>query len=220
MLQELAHEAVHGDVLRESRHARTQAAQRTHFQANFDTRGARLVERVNHRGIGEAVHLERDLAVLSQVALTVDQFHHAGSCHGRRDNDLGVVAVVRKSREEVKQFANVVGDVRVAREQAKILVVAGRLGVVVSGRYMGVAGGRITLAAHHQGGLGVGLKAHDAVDHVHAGIFQGLGPLNVGRLVKTGLQFHQGHDLLAALGRADKRAHHRRVSRTFDTASA
>jgi hypothetical protein len=59
----------------------------------------------------------------------------------------------------------------------------------------------------------VRLQPHDAVDHVHARVFEGLGPLDVGRLVEAGLQFHQRHHLLALLGRVDQGGHDRRVTR-------
>ena len=62
VLEELAHDRVDRDVLREPRHAGTQRAERAHDESNLDASDARLVERVDDRGIRESVHLDRDLA--------------------------------------------------------------------------------------------------------------------------------------------------------------
>ena len=48
---------------------------------------------------------------------------------------------------------------------------------------------------------------------MHAGALQLAGPLDVVVFVEAGLQFHQGHHLLAVFGGADQGRHHRGILR-------
>ena len=68
---------------------------------------------------------------------------------------------------------------------------------------MHIAAQSFFFLAHHQNDFGVGLQTEDAVDNMHAGTFQVLGPLNVVVFIEAGLEFHQGHHLLAILSCAD-----------------
>ena len=99
------------------------------------------------------------------------------------------------------------------REQADVLVQAGGLRVVVAGADVAVAPDRRALAAHHQARLAVRLEPDQAVHHVHAGLFQCAGPLDVGLLVEARLDLDQRDDLLARLGGVDQRVDDRRVTR-------
>jgi hypothetical protein len=66
--------------------------------------------------------------------------------------------------------------------------------------------------ADHQQDLGVGFQTQDAVDHMDAGTFQLLGPLDVVVFIKAGLELHQGHHLFAVFGRPNQGRHDRRIA--------
>jgi len=71
----------------------------------------------------------------------------------------------------------------------------------------------VLLAAHHEGGLGVGLQSDQAVDDVDARLFQGPGPQDVVLLVEAGLQLDHGGHLLARAHGVDERGHDGAVAR-------
>ena len=50
----------------------------------------------------------------------------------------------------------------------------------------------------------MGLQAHDAVDDVYAGVFEGLGELDVALFVEAGFEFDEDGDLLAGFGGVDQ----------------
>ena len=87
----------------------------------------------------------------------------------------------------------------------EVLVQAGGLRVVVAGADVAVALEALTLAAHHQGHLGVGLESGDAVHDMNPGLFEESCPGEVGLLVEPGLEFDQDHDLLAGPRCGDQR---------------
>ena len=58
----------------------------------------------------------------------------------------------------------------------------------------------------------MGLEAHQAVDDVGPGLFEGAGPPDVGLLVEAGGHLDQHGHLLAVLGRPHQGGHHRAVA--------
>src|SRR3546814_8199543 len=89
------------------------------------------------------------------------------------------------------EVGQVFADVGTAGEQPEVLVGAGRLGVVVAGADVAVATYAVGLVAHDQCGLRVHLEPDQAVDDVHAGGLERLGPLDVGALVEASLELDQ-----------------------------
>jgi hypothetical protein len=69
--------------------------------------------------------------------------------------------------------------------------------VVVAGADVHVVAHAVALAAHDEHALGVGLQRRLAVDDVHAGLLQRLGPVDVHALVEARLQLDQADRLLA-----------------------
>ncbi len=59
----------------------------------------------------------------------------------------------------------------------------------------------------------MGLEFDEAEHHLHAGALQVAGPLDVGLLVKAGLELHQRHDGFARFGRLGERCDDGRVVR-------
>ena len=146
---------------------------------------------------GHAAHLVDD--ALAQV--------------GRRHEQLAVALRAAEAGQVVEEVGDVGGDVRPAREEAGVGVEARGARVVVAGADVHVAADAAVLAAHHERALGVRLERREAVHDVHAGALQRARPADVARLVEARLELDQHHGLLALLGRADQRRHHRRVAR-------
>ena len=123
-----------------------------------------------------------------------------------------VAGGARVAGEPVEQVREVLADLRVAGEQAEVLVLPRRLRVVVPGADVRVAAQLAALLAHHQGQLAVRLEAHQAVDDVAAGLLERARPDDVGVLVEPGLDLDQDEHLLARLGRVHQGVHDRRVA--------
>ena len=102
--------------------------------------------------------------------------------------------------------------VAVGGHEAEVGVEARGLVVVVAGAEVHVAPDAVLRAPHHQADLGVGLVAADAVDDVGPRLLQAARPADVRLLVEAGHQLHEDRDLLALLGGAHQRLHHRRVA--------
>jgi hypothetical protein len=54
----------------------------------------------------------------------------------------------------------------------------------------------VGIVTHHQRKLGVGLEVGQAVEHLHAGVFQAARPVNVGGFFETSFQLHDDGDFL------------------------
>ncbi len=170
------------------------------------TPGARgPVERVDHGGVGQAVELEHDATRRAGLGLLLDHGQDALAHRHRRHEDLAVVGVPGEAGEVVEELAHVGADLGVRRQQPDVLVDARRLGVVVPRAHVAVVAYAVLLAAQHQRRLGVRLEPDDAVDHVHAHLFERAGPADVRLLVEARLELDDGGHLLAVLGGPDER---------------
>src|SRR5215831_14335522 len=69
----------------------------------------------------------------------------------------------------------------------------------------------VGITTDQQAQLAVCLKPDQAVIHLHALVFEGAGPLDVGGLIKSGLELQYRDDLLFRRGGRDQRADNRRV---------
>ena len=69
--------------------------------------------------------------------------------------------------------------------------------MVVASAHVSVTTNALALTANDEHGLGVGLQTCDPINHIHPSLAHHAGPLNIRRLVKTGLQLDDGCDLLA-----------------------
>ena len=195
-------------------HARLQAADAAGVDLDLHARLRRAVERLDALAVDERVHLHADprgLAVAVDGDRALDLLDHAVAQVRGGDQHLAVAARAAEAGEEVEHVGDVGADLLVAREQAEVRVQAGGLGVVVAGADVQVVADAVALAAHDQDALGVGLERRQAVDDVHARLFQRAAPLDVRPLVEARLDLHQAHGLLAALGGADQRGDQRRV---------
>ena len=76
---------------------------------------------------------------------------------------------------------------------------------------MAVAAKLLALAPDHHRNLGVGLPVDEAIDDLHPGAFERIGPQDILFFVETGFQFHHGGYGLARLRRVDQRADDRRL---------
>ena len=216
MLEEAAEHADDADVLRQAGHARAQAADAAHDEIDLHAGLRGLVQRLDHRPVDEAVHLQHDTTpapghrVRGHPPHLVDD---ALAQVGGRDEQLAVALRAPEAGQVVEEVGDVGGDVGPAGEEARVGVEPRGARVVVAGADVHVAADAAVLAAHHERALGVRLERREAVHDVHAGALQRARPADVARLVEARLELDQHHRLLALLGRADQRRHHRRVAR-------
>ena len=111
----------------------------------------------------------------------------------------------------VEHIVHVGRDVAVGREKAQIRVQACRAGVVVAGTQVAVAHHLSPFTAGDQQHLGVRLEPHHTVHDLRPHRLKGLGPVDVGLLVKPGFQLHHGHHLLATAHSFAQQVQHLRI---------
>ena len=184
---------------------------------------AGAVQRVDGLLVHDRVDLDLDprlLAGACGVLLAADALDQTGADSARRHQQAVEARLRRVARQLVEQAGQVLADHRVAGQQAQIGVLARGLRVVVTGAHMAVPLETVGLLADHQRDLAVGLQAHDAVDHVHAGTFELACPGDVRVLVESRLDLDQRQHLLAGMGGVDQRVDDRGFARRCGTASA
>ena len=85
--------------------------------------------------------------------------------------------------------------------------------MVVAGAHVGVADQAVAFLPHDKTELGVGLQAHESVDHVYAGPFEFARPRNIGLFVEARFDFDDCEHLFAVVGGFDERVDDRGVTR-------
>src|SRR5690606_18847357 len=73
VLEVPAEHATHPDVVRQPGHASTQAADPADDHVDLHAGGARTIERLDHRGVGDRVRLDGDPALGAVLDLTLDE---------------------------------------------------------------------------------------------------------------------------------------------------
>ena len=141
---------------------------------------------------------------LVELDLLLDEVDEPGAHRARRDEQPLEPAARGEAGEQVEEAREVLADLRVAGEEAEVLVDPRRLAVVVAGADVAVADEALRLLAHDEAELGVGLEPDDAVDDVDARLLQLAGPRDVVDLVEAGLDLDDREHLLARLGRVDE----------------
>ena len=71
---------------------------------------------------------------------------------------------------------------------------------------MDVTEDAVRFLAHHQAHLAVDFVADQAIDHMHAGLFELAAPLDVVGFIEAGPQLHHRRDLFTVAGRFHQRA--------------
>ncbi len=104
----------------------------------------------------------------------------------------------------VEHLAGVATQDGIAAEQRQVRVDLGRDRVIVAGAEVAVGLQPVAFSPHDHAQLGVGLVLDEAEDDVDAGALHRPGPPQVRLLVEARLQFDQGGDVLAVLGRLDQ----------------
>ena len=126
-----------------------------------------------------------------------------------RDQQLAVVGLAAVPGEVVEEVGEVGAEVGIGGEQPDVFVEVRGLRVVVAGADVAVAPDAVGFLAHDEQHLGVGLQPDEAVDHVHARLFEDAGPFDVGLFVEARLELDERDDLLALLRGLHQRAHDR-----------
>ena len=214
MLEEATDDRDDADVLGNPWHARAQAADTAHVEVDPHARPRGLIQRLDAAGIDQGVHLQRDPCLLAGAVRRnrrLDLLDDAVAHGRRRDQHLAVLGWPAVASEEVEHLGDVSADLRIGGEEAEVGIEAGGGRVVVAGADVDVLAYPVALAAGDQNRLDMRLQAGDAVDDVHAGLLQRLGPVDVRLLVEASFELDHADRLLAAFGGADQRRHQRRV---------
>ena len=100
-----------------------------------------------------------------------------------------------------KNLLHIGCDFGVPSQHTDVGVQLGRSRVVIARGEMRVPEQFAPLFASHQKHFGMGLQAHDAIDHLRTNGLQSLRPVDVGLFIKPGLQLHDDRDFLASAHR-------------------
>ena len=153
--------------LREPRDSGTQGADAAHQHVDVDPRLRGPVERVDDLLIDDGVDLHPDVGRLARGGprdLLLDLVDQARANGTGRDQQTLELAPRGPPGELVEEPGEIFPDVRVAGEQAVVLVEARRLRVIVAGADVAIAAQPVGLLPDDEGELAVRLEAHDAVD--------------------------------------------------------
>ena len=216
MLEEAIDDADDLDVVAHAGDTGQQRAHAAHDHADPHPCLAGLVEPVDQFLVDQVVALEEDRGRLARARvehLGVDQAQEGGAVGQRRDREVAELVTAIGVADEVEDVVDVLGDLLVRGEQREIGVEARGLLVEVAGPDMHVAAQLRALLAADQDQLGVHLQARYPEDHVHAGLGEALGPVDVGGLVEARAQLDDREHLLAVERRADQRIADMRVAR-------
>ena len=122
-----------------------------------------------------------------------------------------VAGVFRVGGQKTKDVVHGAGDFRIGREQTQIGVDSRGGRVVVSGADVRIAAGHsVGIAPHQQRQLAVRFQSDQAVEDLHAGIFQIARPADVRGLIESRFQFDDRRHFLAR-GSFDQRRDDQRM---------
>ena len=138
---------------------------------------------IDHRNRPTQVIHRRDDEAIPLHHIRFDQLLHS------RDAESG---------EEIHQLGGVGGEFGIAREEIDVGVLPRRDGVVVAGGKMKIAAQVVAFTANDQTDFAMRLDSDEAVDNLHACLFQMARPRDVFSLVESGLQFDDRRHLLPA----------------------
>ena len=130
----------------------------------------------------------------------------------RGDQQSGVIRVHRVAGKHVEQVADVFAHLVIAGNEAEILIQSRGLGVVVAGAKVRVTTQAVTVIAHDHRKLAMSLQADQAVNDVHASLFELASPVDVVLLVETSLDLDESKYLLTHLCGIDECLGDRRVT--------
>ena len=213
MLEEPTHDRSDADRLRQPGHLRPEAADPAHREVDPDAGRRRLIERFDRLRVDERIELQRDPTFFPGRHLLADQLDDLRAQRDRCDEQPAVAPLAAVAGQEVEQVRHVIAELLVGRQQAEVLVDAGRVRVVVAGAQMCVPPDARPLPADDQTHLRMGLQAHHAVHDVDPRLLEGPRPGDVGLLVEPGLELDERHHLLAGFSGADQRSDDRGVRR-------
>ncbi len=213
VFQEPPDNRLDADFLAQPLDARAQAADAADDQADPDPGLAGRVQRVDHVGFDQAVHLGPDFgraARAGMVSLGCDQVKKPGLQRDRADGQVFQPLGLHIARQVIEHLGRIPAKGRVAGKERQVSIDPRRDRVIVPGPVMGIGDQMVALAPDHGADLGMRLVVHEPIDDMRAGPFQTAGLADVRGLVKTGLQLHQRGDRLAVFRgfaqRADNRA--------------
>ena len=146
------------------------------------------------------------------VALTLDQLPHPPHQVEWRDHQLFEPGIRGEARQRIEQRRQLLGELRLGREEAQVGVNARRARMIIPGAQVRVMADAVLVPPHDQQRLAMRLQPHQPVHHVRARLLEHPRPVDIVRLVEARLQLHQRDHLLAVLRRVDQRLYDGRVA--------
>src|SRR5271155_1686017 len=190
MFKIAANHAAHANAGADAAQTGNQGALPTNDKVDIHAGLRGAIESLNDGFIDERVHFDNDArgATAASVAgFAIDEGDAAFAHVARGDKKRLVVILFGVSGEEVEYILNGRGDFVVRGEQAEIGVETSGGRIVVAGTKMDVAANlAVGIVADDEQELGVGLKVHQAVGNLYAGVFKTARPADVSGFVKTG----------------------------------
>ena len=213
VLEELAHDAAHVDVVRLALDTRKHAADAADVHAHLHA-GLRCPGKaIDDVAFGERVALERDASGRALGDLAVDELEDGALDGHRSDEQPAIVAIQVADEHVLEEGDGVASDFGIRGEQAQVRVEASRLLVVVASADLRNVGHAVTGAFGDEAHLGMALVVLHAVDDVATCLLEPARPVDVVRLVETRAQLHEDGDLLAVFGRLRQMLRNARFAR-------
>jgi hypothetical protein len=171
VLEEAADDRADADPVAHPLDARRQHAGAADDQVDLRARLPGPDQRLDQRHVGEGVDLHDDACRAAGSSGRADATdvgqHLLVQCEGRLQQGLERPGPA-EAGELLEDGVGIAGQVRVGGEEAEVGVEACRRRVVVAGRHLRIAVQPPGLPTRHQDQFGVGLQAHNAVDHLRA----------------------------------------------------
>ena len=212
VLEEAVDDAHHADAIGNAGDAGAQGADAADDEIDLHAGLRSPVERLDHVGLGERVHLGDDAALArlgGDLRLAIDELEDRCLEVERGDLELPPRHRLGVAGEQVEERGCVGAEVLLGGEERQVRVDARGARVVVARSQMHVAVQARALAADDERGFGMGLVADEPVDDVDPRLLEGARPDDVCLLVHASLELDEGGDLLAVLRGPLQRAHYR-----------
>src|SRR5207248_2289825 len=191
VLEEAVDDAHHADAIGNAADAGAQGADAADDEIDLHAGLRSPVERLDHVGLGERVHLGDDAALArlgGDLRLAIDELEDRCLEVERGDLELPPRHRLGVAGEQVEERGCVGAEVLLGGEERQVRVDARGARVVVARSQMHVAVQARALAADDERGFGMGLVADEPVDDVDPRLLEGARPDDVCLLVHASLE--------------------------------
>ena len=212
MLEEIADNAAHRNIIRNSADTHLKAADTAHNQLNLHTGCRGLIQRLDNIRITQRIHLGLDLCALSAFCVfrfPPDHVQETVFEPEGRENQLIPGSGLRITGQHIKDCGCVFSKRLLAGEQAYIGIKPCCRIIIVSGRQMHIPADTVFFPAHNQCDFRMRLKPYKAIDNMAACLLQHFSPADIVLFIKSCLELDQHGYLFAVVGSPRKRGDNR-----------